>query len=251
MNRFRAAALFLALSLAIAALVYLPIHYLWYPGALFAQAGGRQLFLLIVGIEMVLGPLIVFIIYRPGKKGLVFDIVVLSLLQAAALGFGIWVLFESRPAYVVFVRDRFELVRANEIGEQELAKARGAFADIPLAGPRTVGAELPKDPDEQFRLAMSAMSGAADVQNFPQYYVPYDDVRGYVLLVAKPIARLRELNPGRGVDIDRIVRDHGGAEDGLRFLPMRAGKFIDLAVVVDSVRADVLEISALRPWEFK
>ena len=252
LHRLRAAALFLVLTLLVAAAIAIPIHFLWYPGALFSQAGGRELFFLIVGVELVLGPIVVFVIYRPGKKGLLFDLVTLGILQLVALSFGIWVLFQSRPAYVVFVKDRFDLVRANEIPPEELAKARaGPFAEIPLAGPKVVGAEMPKDPDEQFRITMSAMSGGGDVQNSPQYYVPYDDVRGYVLLAAKPIARLRELNPGRAGDIDAIVRDHGGAEEGLRFLPMRAGKFIDLAVVVDSVRGDVLEISALRPWEFK
>jgi hypothetical protein len=251
LERLRAAALFLGLTLVVAAIIAVPILFLWYPGALFSAAGGRELFFLIVGVDLVLGPTVIFVIYRPGKKGLFFDLLVLGIVQFSALCFGIWVLFESRPAYIVFVKDRFELVRANEIPPEELAKAKaGPFAKAPIAGPTVVGAELPKDPDEQFRIMMSAMSGV-DVQNFPQYYVPYDDVRGYVLLTAKPIARLRELNPGRAADIDRIVRNHGGAEDGLRFLPMRAGKSTDLTVVLDKVRGDVLEISALRPWEFK
>lgn len=251
LERLRAAALLLGLTLVVAAAVALPIHFLWYPGALFSQAGGRELFFLIVGVELVLGPAVILVIYRPGKKGLFFDLLVLALVQVSALCFGIWVLFQSRPAYFVFVKDRFELVRANEIAPEALAKASaGPFAEVPMARPRVVGAELPKDPDEQFRIAMSAMKSGPDVQHLPQYYVPYDDVRGYVLLNAKPIARLRELNPGRTADIDRIVRDHGGAEEGLRFLPMRAGMTIDLTIVVDR-RGDVLEISALRPWEFK
>ena len=249
--RLRAAAAFLAMTLVVAAIVSIPIHLLWYPGALFTEAGGRQLFFLIVGVDLVLGPAIVFIIYRPGKKGLLFDLVTLGVLQLSALCFGVWVLFESRPAYLVFVKDRFEMVRANDIPEEELAKARGGpFAKTPMGGPMIVGAELPKDPDEQFRITMSAMRGV-DVQNFPQYYVPYDAVRGYVLLAAKPIARLRELNPGRAADIDRIVANHGGSEEGLRFLPMRAGMVKDVTVILDRVRGDILEISALRPWEFK
>jgi len=250
LERLRAAALLLVLTLVVATLVAVPIHFLWYPGALFSQAGGRELFFLIVGVDLVLGPAVIFVIYRPGKKGLFFDLLVLGVVQFSALCFGIWVLFQSRPAYFVFVKDRFEMVRANEIPPEELAKAKaGPFAEIPMAGPKVVGAELPKDQDEQFRIMMSAMKGV-DLQNFPQYYVPYDDARGYVLLAAKPIARLRELNPGRAADIDRIVKDHGGAEDGLRFLPMRAGMTVDLTIVVDR-RGDVLEISALRPWEFK
>src|SRR6185436_6548111 len=96
LDRLRAAALFLGLTLVVAAAIAIPIHFLWYPGALFSQAGGRELFFLIVGVDLVLGPTVIFVIYRPGKKGLFFDLLMLAIVQFAALCFGIWVLFQSR-----------------------------------------------------------------------------------------------------------------------------------------------------------
>ncbi len=250
MIRLRAAAAYLLASCFVATAAFVAIYFLWYPGVLFAKAGGRDLFLLIVGVDVAIGPLLVFIIFVPGKKGLTFDLVTIACLQAAALGYGSYVLFESRPAFIVFVKDRFELVRANDIPAEELGNASPAFARLPLTGPRIVGARLPTDPKEQFSMMMSALSGL-DVQHKPKYYVDYADVRPAVLARAAPIARLRELNPGSPKAIDRMVASLGRPEGELRFLPLRIERRGDLTVIVDSTRAEVLEIVDLRPWEYR
>ena len=251
-NRYRAAAAYLVASALVASLAFALIRFIWYPDALFEQFGGMQLFLLIAGVDIVLGPLIVFIIFVPGKKGLAFDLMVIALLQVSALSYGVWVLYESRPVYLVFVKDRFELVRANHLPEVEIARAKGSpFADLPLSGPKAVGARMPADPAEVQRLTLAAAQGV-DLQFFPRYYVAFDQVRNEVRGFAKPIARLRPLNPGATAEIDALVASlgKGKGEAGLAFLPIRAGK-IDLTAIVDASNGDVLRIAALRPWEYK
>ncbi len=250
-NRLRASALYLAVTATVATLVFLLMHWLWYPGALFSSAGGRDLFFLISGVDLVLGPLIVLIIYQPGKKGLKFDLAAIGTLQLLALASGIWVLYESRPAYIVFIKDRFELVRANDLADEDLAKVRnGPFAQAPRAGPRVVGALLPKDPNEQFNIGMAAMQGGRDVHLLPQYYVPYDQLKGDVMLKAFPMSRLRELNPSRIAEIDALEKRLGRGDADLRFLPMRSEKE-DLAVILDNKSAEVLDTTTLRPWTDK
>lgn len=251
MTRYRAVAYFLLASFIVATAVFLPIYFFWYPWALFDRAGGRELFQLIVGVNLVVGPLLVFIVFVPGKKGLAFDLVSIAVLQSAALAFGIYVLFESRPAYIVFVKDRFELVRANDIPEEELEKPEsGPYAKLPRLGPRIIGARIPTDPDEKFRMMMSALGGL-DVQSYPRYYVPYGEVRAQVIARAAPLSRLRELNGQRLAEIDRLAARLGRAEGELRFVPMRAGPHADVSVVVDAASGELLDIVSLRPWEYK
>lgn len=251
MTRFRSAALHLALSGVVAAAVFLVNYLVLFPGALFESAGGRNLFLLIAGVNVATGPLLTLVVFVPGKKGLAFDLWTIAVLQVASLAYGAWVLFESRPAYIVFVKDRFELVRANEIGDAELRAAEpGPYATLPWAGPRTVGAAIPADPAKQMELTMSALGGR-DIQHFPRYYVAYDRVRPQVLARAEPLARLRQFNPASPAAIDRLVAALGRPEAQLRFLPMRAGRHVDLTVVLDAARGDILEIAALRPWEYR
>ena len=248
-TRWKAAAIHLVVSALVAALALGAIFFLWYPGALFQAAGGRQLFLLISGVDIAIGPLITLIIFVQGKKGLKFDLATIAVLQLAALSYGAYVLFESRPAWIVFVVDRFELVRANQILDAERAKAKPPFNELSLSGPRLAGARQPSDPNEQLRIAMGAAATGQDLQTYPQYFVAYDDVRRAVMSHAKPLARLRELNPGAGAQIDRLPSRLGRKEEGLGFLPLRAGRR-DLTVIVDRSSGEFLETLTLRPWTY-
>ena len=247
-TRWRAAAIHLALSVLIAALVFAAIYFVWYPGALFASAGGSTLFLLIACVDVVIGPLITLIIYVPGKRGLAFDLVVIALLQIAALSYGVWVLYESRPAWIVFVKDRFELVRANHVLEAERAKAKPPFNQIPIDGPRYAGARMPADTAEQLRIAISASRGQ-DLQTYSQYLVAYDDVKKAAAARSRPFEKLLEHNPTKRAEVEALPARLGRGKEQLRYLPMRAGK-VDLTVLVDATSGEVLQVTGLKPWEY-
>ncbi len=245
-SRGRAAATYVAANFVIAVFAFIVIYFRWYPLGLFTTEGGLQLLTLIVAVDVVIGPLLILIVFVPGKKGLWFDVAAITTLQLAALAYGLHVLYASRPAYIVFVKDRFAMVRANEMPEQELAKAK-RYNDLPVRGPRIVGAVVPVDPDERARI-MFASVGGVDLQHFPQHYVDYDQVRKDVIARAAPIAKLRLLNPRSRDEIDGIVAASGRPEGELGFLPMRSRKR-DLAVIVDGRTAEVLRIAALKPWQ--
>jgi hypothetical protein len=247
-TRWQAAPIHLALSVLVAAAVFAVVYFVWYPGALFAGAGGWNLLLLIASVDVTIGPLITLIVFVPGKPGLKFDLAFIAVAQFSALIYGLHVLYESRPAWIVYVKDRFELVRANQIDERERAKAKPPFNALSITGPHLVGAEQPKNPDEQFRIMMTAAQGF-DLQTYPQYFVPYDAVRGEVKAHAKPLSQLRELNPREREQVDGIsAKVHRPAKD-LGFLPLRAGPK-DLSVIVDRVNGDFLGTWDLRPWKY-
>lgn len=249
MNRFQASLTHLALSILVATVIFVPIYFVWFPDTLFEGAGGRELFFLITSVDVVLGPLVTLVVFKSRKRGLKFDLAVIGILQAAALAYGVSVLFESRPVFIVFVKDRFELVRASQVSRENLAKARSSqFASTPLTGPKVVGARVPKDVGESFDLMMSALGGV-DVQSFPRYYVPYVEIRADALARAESMEKLRKHNPEGGARIDQLVASTGRPEGALRYLPMRAGKR-DLSVVLDSRTGDVLRFAALKPWEY-
>jgi hypothetical protein len=106
---------------------------------------------------------------------------VIATLQLAALAYGIGVVAIARPVYMVFTIDRFDLVTANDLRGEELARVADArFKSVPWDGPRIIGVKSPADPDEQLRIIRSAANGY-DLQTFPQYYVPYADLAQDVL----------------------------------------------------------------------
>jgi hypothetical protein len=249
MNRFRASGTHFLISLSVAGLVYLAVRYLWYPGPLFEMAGGMELLLVIVCVDVTLGPFITLIVFKPGKWGLKFDLTVIAVLQVAALLYGLEAIADSRPTFVTFVKDRFELVRAGELEEADLAKGPPGFNSLSWFGYRLAGARIPKDPNEQWKLLDSAILGGKDIQYFPRFYVPYPEVAAEAARKAAPIDKLRVLNPAGGDEIDAAVRRGGGKEGELGFLPLRAGKR-DLTVVVRRGSGEVVALLPLRPWEY-
>ena len=248
MSRWRAALTHFGLSVLVVGTVFLLVYFLWFPEPLFRGAGGRDLFLVLALVDVTLGPLITLIIFRSGKRGLKFDLATIALVQLIALGYGTHVLFEARPVWVVFIKDRFDLIRANEVDEAGRAKAKPEFQGLSMHGPKIAGARIPTDPDERFRTMISGMAGL-DVSSYPQHFVPYDELRGEVLAKAKPFKELRDLNASEVERVDKVLSRLGRSAEEVGFLPLRAGKR-DLTVLVDRKTGAVLRLADLRPWRY-
>jgi len=244
----RASGVHFTLSLVIASAVFLAIYFIWYPGALFSAAGGRGLLTIIFLVDVTLGPVLTFIVFKRGKKSLVFDLSVIALVQLAALCYGVHAVFLARPAYIAFVKDRFDLAVAADLSPKELEKARGSgYERIPLDGPRVVAVRIPSDPEESMRIAQDALAGGPDLYGYPRFYRPYGEVKDDVLRVARPVAELGRFNAAE--DVARELARAGQPAETLRFVPMRA-TVRDLAVLVDARTAAVVRISGLRPWPY-
>src|SRR5262245_30915782 len=97
MSRWKAAGIHLLLSAAIAAAVVIFMLTVWYYWPLFEAAGGSRLILILVGVDVTLGPLITLIVFKSGKKSLKFDLTVIALFQVAALIYGIYTFYLARP----------------------------------------------------------------------------------------------------------------------------------------------------------
>jgi len=207
MNRLRAAATHFAISATLGIASYMAVSRIWFPGPLFEAAGGEHLFVILLCVDVVIGPTLTFVVFKPGKPGLTFDLWVIGMLQAAALAYGLFAIAESRPVYVAFVKDRFELVHANNIPDDVLAGAgMKRFRDLPWSGPRFVGVRFPTDPDERFKLMVSGMGGV-DIGAWPQYHVPYAQASREAAARAEPVAKLAQFNPG--LDAQRVARERG------------------------------------------
>src|SRR5919201_4579714 len=97
MSRWKAASIHFTLSVAIATILLGLMLALWYPPPYFALMGGLMLVVLIAGCDVTLGPLITLIIFKTGKKGLKLDLAMIGCVQAAALVYGLYMMFEARP----------------------------------------------------------------------------------------------------------------------------------------------------------
>ena len=249
MTRLKAFYIHLSISASIAASVIALMLLLWYAPPFFSALGGKQVLMILVGVDVTVGPLITLIIFNPQKtrRALTFDLSVIAALQIAALIYGVGVVFQDRPAFIVFSRDSFDLVTANQLSKKDIAQAKYPdYRSLPMTGPIYVYSEMPADIKERNEVVTAIMSGK-DLPEFPQYYMPYEKHSQVAARAAKPIAELKQLNPQRGADIDKLIRESGHAESDVAYLPLRA-KYHDQAVLVEKNSGKIFGQMDVNPW---
>ena len=239
-SRWQASGTHFLICVAIAAAMVTLMLALWYPGPLFDAAGGSGLLFILVGVDVTLGPLLTLVVFKAGKPGMKFDLAVIALLQVGALLYGTYVVFLARPAFIVFVKDRFEVVSAADLAPEALAAARyPQFQRPALTGPTLAAAVMPTDPAERTKVVEAALAGS-DLQQLPRLWVPYEEQRKEVLSRAAPLERLR-----KDADVGRAVDEYlAGAGSGSQETPslLLRTRFAWLVVLLDPKTAKPIKM---------
>lgn len=250
--RAKAGGIHLLISFTVAALALLWIYRVWYPDVLAEVQGVSHIVLIMLGVDVVLGPLLTTVVFRAGKtpRALRFDLVVIGLAQLTALVYGLHTVAQGRPAYLVFNIDRFDAVAVSDLDTASLQRALAAGGQrVSMLGPQTVAARLPADPAERARLQDESLQGGSDLSQRPEWYLPYEDDRSTVMRAGLPMDRLRRQNDLGEAAWTALLRRYGGNAEALRCLPL-VGKERDAAVIIDAATGDVLGFELLQPpWK--
>ena len=247
MTRWKAAGIHLGISVVLISLIASGLIALWYGWELIATMGGLRLLVILAICDVAIGPLLTAVVYKPGKKSLKFDLTVIALLQAGFLAYGLWILSNSRPVFMVGNVDRFDLVFANDIAPEDLAEAPPEYSRLPWTGPMTVGADAGTDSTERMQIALSGFQGK-DLPLMPQRYVAYEKVAPALMGAAVPAPIFAARSPEHGEAISRIVRRSGRDENGLAVLPIMS-KRGSASMIVDAQTGAVIGALAIDPWE--
>lgn len=248
MSRWKASFTHLLICVVVAIAVLSIMLFAWFPPPFFSAQGGKDLFYLIISIDIVLGPLITLIIFKHGKKGLKFDLAVIALLQLSALAYGIYSISKARPVYMVYSVDRFELINARDIAPGNLKQAKfEEFKSLPFTGPQLIAAQLPSDSEEKNQLVFSVLEGGPDISALPKYYVPYNNQKQNLINHLKPLSRIKSSARQANIDVNEIIRLAGIKEDKLGYLPIDTTKQ-DLTAIVNRDSGEIVDIIAVDPW---
>ena len=115
MSRWRASGIHLLISAVLAVVTLILLLKVWYPPPLFTAEGGNDLLFILIGVDVIIGPLITLIIFKVGKPRLRMDLTVIALLQLGALVYGGYVMFVARPVFVVLERLLIVRLRVSEM----------------------------------------------------------------------------------------------------------------------------------------
>lgn len=240
MNRFKAASIHLSLSAFIVATVFSIMYFLWYPKGYFTIMGGKVLLALIGGVDIFLGPLLTFVVFKVGKKSLKFDLTCIGLAQIAALSYGVYVMFEARPVFTVFNKDRFRIAAVVDITPEELAKAKKPhWRQLSITGPKLAAIVEPdKSNKEEWMFAMSAGPIAS---SFPRLYDEYTNHLDKVIKAGKPLADLALISSDNELAIDQLISKSNRPESDFLYLPI-ASELAEMSAIVDAKTGDFIQI---------
>jgi hypothetical protein len=222
MTRWKASAIHLAISLFLGVLVFSLLFFVWYPGPLFSLTGGDRLMLILIGVDVVIGPALTLAVFKSGKPGMKLDLTMIALFQAIAMAYGLSVILIGRPAYLVFEGTQFVVVHANAISTDPKRQSDAPEYRSPgFGGPRTVSLKLPTDLDERAELNAEMLAGKP-AERMPRYYAPYDERIVEVAQAAVDIAELDKKSERAAREAKDVI-DAAGPDDRLGFVPLIDG----------------------------
>ncbi len=249
MTKFKAAGIHLLLSILIVSAVFSIMYFLWYPKGYFSIMGGKALIALIGGVDIFLGPLLTFVVFKAGKKSLRFDLFCIGAMQIAALTYGTYVMFQARPVFTVFNKDRFRIAAVVDITAEELAAAKNPqWRQLSTTGPTLVAIAIPdKEDKKEWMFAMSA-GGIASI--FPRLYDEYSNHRGEVIKTGKPLAELAAISAQNKLAIDAFIHKSNRPQSDFLYLPI-ASELAEMSAIVDAKTGDFIQIIDAKQKEKK
>ena len=245
-SKTRAWAVHLAISFCVLLPVFAVIVFLWYPGPFYAVQDAKRVVGVLIGVDLVLGPLLTFIVFKPGKKHLKFDLAVIAALRIAALAYGTHTIWSERPRYVVFAVDRYEVLARLDVDFARVGL--DGFGEAGAGGMTYAFAEMPLGQAFQRFQDGVLFGGQPDLERRPEFWRPLDGPRiDAVLAAAAPLNAYQS----RGEGDYAALRDRAialGLDPDTAFVTPVVGKGGDFLGYLDPETARVLGVLETDPW---
>lgn len=222
--------------LAISFIIFLVLAYLivfhWYPIPYFHTDGGWRGIRIIAGVDLVIGPLLTLIVYKPGKPGLKFDLTLIGLAQAAALTWGIWVTYTERPVAVVYTLNHF-----TPVSEKLLVIMEFPLDKLAVYGdkqPVPIYVDLPQEPEHQQKYLAQAAGSRTPLYLFTELYRKFDIENLQILKQQSDqlYAYLEYDQTGTQL-LDRFFQTHPELYNRYLFIPLHS-RYTRLIIVLDA-----------------
>jgi hypothetical protein len=237
--RLKAFALHLLSSATVLSLILGLLYFGWYRWPGWYLTDVTRVVLVMVCVDVALGPTFTFIVANKVKtrRVLTRDIGFIVVVQIGALIYGSALLWGGRPLYYAFSENVLQLVQAYDIEADEAKKGRRenpALAPHWYSLPRWIWAPLPQDPEETRKIVTSAVTGGDDVVSMPRYFKPWKDGLPSLRKQLKKVDDVAYFAKSEKKRLKERMRAAGMSEDQLNTMPL-TGRGHPLLAVFDLV----------------
>lgn len=237
-------------SLLVAACCAALVFLLWYPFPYFHLVGGKELFLLMVMVDVVCGPLLTLFVFSPLKPRaeMFLDIGLIVALQLGALAYGLYSVVQARPVFLAFEGDQFKVVSLPDVQLADINSAPENLRKFSYSGPVLIGVKLMSAGDNGFLQSIQLdLQGVAPAFR-PERWVDFASQRKQVVSKARSLTGLRKKNPDKLYAIEEALVNAGLPEGELGYLPLSAGSHTNWTVIVSRLDGEPLAYLPLDGW---
>ncbi len=219
----------LLVSFIIALLSLWVVFWLWYPSPLDIALGVADIFLLLLCIDVIVGPLLTLLVAKKGKKTLKMDLFTIGTLQLIALSYGLYIVAQGRPVWMVYDNNRFEVVQAFEAVTQP-------------------------DSSSHFQLRMTGAQWGAVIDSVPAPIARGDAYYQQQFLQAYDVVAINAGSRAIPIDVLKRFNDPAKVDELLRYYPEANGyipmvaKEKALVVLVNKSVGEPIAIVDASPW---
>ena len=224
-SRLKAFGLHFTGSTCVLLLVLGVLYFGWYRWPGWYLTGVLHVLPITVGVDVVLGPLLTFLIASPGKprRELARDVACIVVVQLVALSYGAYTLWSGRPLYYTFSEKELSVTQSIDLQPAEIEIARKTNPDLAphwYSRPRWAWAPLPKDEKTASAIVQSAISGGFDVTAMPRYFKPWSQGLPDLRSQLKKVSDLGYFSRKRCEILKRRLQQYGFDPEAAATLPM-------------------------------
>jgi hypothetical protein len=221
-ERLAAAAIHLALSATAVGLLAAAMWFVLYPPPYFWVDGGWTVLRILLLADVILGPMLTFVVFNRAKPEWRRDLVIIAIVQVVAFAYGTYTMARYRPVFAVYIDRSFFAVTwpKVEMATQDLAKPRALHGGD--WAPTLVVMDMPPDRAQQLELlrkvnpdGTSALPGMGD-----RYLAFSGPVRDAILANSADIEALARGNADITKELARIRATHPGPLSNYSFQPL-------------------------------
>ncbi len=219
------------------------IFFIWYPDPIAQAVGVTNILLMLLFIDVIIGPFLGLLVYKENKKTLKMDLSVIIVLQLSALGYGVYTIEKARPIWIAYYVDQFQLIKKNEIFLENIHHALPEYQHIPWLKPQFVGVEFAKDKQTRSDDMLADVLGGISIARRPERYVALNTVKKQIQQHSQSLALLNQFN-----EKTLVKNTLAKYPKATAFVPLKANA-VDMTVLINKEKGEVVKIVDLRPWK--
>jgi len=208
----------------------------WYPLFYFDVLNILSIFLMLLGIDVIIGPLLTLLVYKKNKPGLFFDLSIIIAIQLIAFSYGAYTIYTERPLFLIYSIDRFIIVTANSINTKEIKNP-----EFLLNSPKILAANMPKTRKEKNKLVDSILSGGPDIEYQPGRYELINNQKQQLLAKGMSIEQLKK---STALSKSKFKTDN----KNLLAFPLVNTKGKDWLILFDIKTMEIVQLIDTDPW---